>query len=65
MKKQHKKALAVILAILVNYEIGGLILVIKSESIAWFSAWVIGQFPVFWSCWKIALSAEQEVKNGN
>ena len=63
MKKQYKQALAIILVILAFYEVGILLLIIQSESMALFFAWVLGQFPVFWTCYKIALLAEEEVQN--
>ena len=65
MRKEHKKAFALIIAILAIYEIGCLVAIIEIESKLGFILWVLGQFPVFWICYQIALMAEEEVSNGN
>jgi len=63
MKKQHYIALAQVTIILAIYIFGVSYLAILHQSKILFILWAFGLFPVFWLCWKLAVLAEEEVKN--
>jgi hypothetical protein len=64
MTRKNKIAALQILLILSAFEIGGLVFVIKMQSMLLFICWGLMHFPVLWVCLKLALlSEEKEVKN--